>query len=194
MATVTTQTASSGQILNWDTPPGVSGYPRGEIVFAGIQTIPLKDAANVSIWELTCTLPRNFVWRLAELRFEAESDAEAVFDDWERGARVRISANAGSFIDDFGCFSSTRVYTQSQNSMPFTVGATNDIFETFETAKLPGYFIDARQDASIVLTWLDVTSDSTAITTARFRIRCFMYTQEDLLNYAIHVPNGVLPG
>ncbi len=191
MATVTTTTLTSGDIFTWTTPPGV-GAPRGEILFSGQQIIPLKDAANVSIWSLICTLPRNYVWRMAECRFEAESDATVVFDDWERGARVQVSANGGSFLDNFGCYAEARLYNQSINSNPFTV-ATNDVFAAFRVPDLEGYFIDARDDATISISWLDVSSDATAITNIRFRVRCFMYTQEQFLNYAMHVPNSVLP-
>lgn len=194
MTAVTVTTADSGVILNWDTPPGVSGFPRGEILFSGSIALPIKGAADNLRWNLVCTLPRNYVWKLAELGFQAEGDDDTTFDDWSRAARVQVSANGGTMLDLFGCYSEARLYNQSVNSNFFTAAVTNDTFARFKVPTMPGYFIDAKDDGSITLQWFNIDSNETPSTQVTYRIRCFMYTQEDLLNYAIHVPNSILPG
>ncbi len=200
MAHITTTTTPLAAPEFWDIAPGAiaTPYPRGQIVFAGNAVIPLTLAANTAEWNLICNFPRNFAYKLAEVKVAAFADAQVVFDDWDRGMRVLVSADIGglssAFTDNWAIYSEARAMMQSTNS--FTFGVTgNDTMATFgHYGPLPGYFINAQEAARLTLTWGDDSSDATAATTVFFRIRALIYDIDQLRKFGIHYALSTLHG
>lgn len=73
MANVATTVFVTANPIIWTNPSNIggneSGIPMGLLHFKAVTPIPAKDALNTSEVTWNCTLPRNFVYRLAWFNF-----------------------------------------------------------------------------------------------------------------------------
>lgn len=192
MTVITTAVADAGELVTWETPGlGKSAMPRGEIIYRGTNTVAALAADDESVYQLTCTLPRNYAWKFAEIRLSILGTDTAVFDDLERGGRVLVTADAQT--EDFMIFSESRLYNQSVNSNQVLEGVTNDVMEGFRVPDPPGCFFQPKLAAgTIVLTLVDHSTDTTTAYAVTHSIRMYMYTIEQMQYYLVHFPNLVV--
>lgn len=197
MATVTTTSTSIAKPIFWDVPPGaeldLTNVPRGEVLFDGSESIPAKDAADVSVWNLLCVLPRNFVYRLVEFRLWALAPDISDFTDWDAFMRGSVTPNPdpGPLGAQFFFQLTNKVGVNSAFtvfSYPISTGGAADNVAFFNTdVKLEPAITCNDGNGEIAVSWLDTTADATGITIAHWRIRALVYDISQYRNYAVHV-------
>lgn len=202
MATVNITTADAGLPQNWQSPGGYdlqfSGIPRGEIVYQGSQVIPAKDAADINVWALTCTLPDKFCYKLVETRISATFSDSADGADVEDGVRVVMTDD--DFSDAFSLgpppfFDGLAL--PSTKGFRFQAGAEFWMLEMarWGTADPPPRFMKAQAaPATIVVNWMDASSDSSAAWTAFWYLRVFTFDISQLNAFAAHYPVRTIQG
>lgn len=202
MATVTTSTTNLGKPIIWDIPPGAvvdhTNVPRGEALFDGSQSIPLKDAADVSVWNLTCPLPIGFVYRIVEFRLWALAPDASDFADWAAFMKgtVTPSPDPGHQGAQFFFQLTNQVGVSSAFTLfsyPISTGGAADNLTFFEpNVKIDPAISCLEGDGSIGVSWLDTSADDTGITVVHWRIRALVYDISQYNNSPVHVAMPVI--
>ncbi len=201
MADITTATVSNGDLKTWDIPPLAlqSIVPRGEVLFQGSQVIPAKLAADQSLWTLQCNFPRNFVYRLVEVRFWAVTDDSTVYDSFSTSITGLVSTDAPDedawyFMCPGQTGTSLNALSAVFNIITFLFSSAAQSFIGFyrpvEPVNAP---IDVGSGAGrLFFRWADITNDATDPVTVFFRIRALMYTVEQARSWQMHTPSPVI--
>lgn len=199
MADVTTTLASSGELTTWDIPPGAQTglIPRGEIVFAGGDTIPALGAGDESRWLLTMTFPRGFHWRLVEASVQAVSDSAGDLQDPEPGMRCLVTSDAPDFVTwNFALhndvFYVTGPATGESMQIAFSSQTTNDRMAYYLPHGPMDSFIDsASGTATLAVSWMNINPVTAAIDLG-FRFRALCYDQDQVRKHPVHTPTPII--
>ncbi len=204
MATVTTSSVDNGQLRNWNVPGASrlrnSIIPRGEVVFAGSDTIPALDALDESNFTLQCNFPRNFWYRLVPeiwVNTFAASGTGGVADP--NGAmRVILSSDALGFTDFTFLLHNEDFFVNDAGAFELSgigvTGVANRVVRPFKPLSgVPSDLIDAQSDAArLFLNWVDVSTDDTAAILVQWRIRALQYDADQVREYPVHTPQPVI--
>lgn len=206
MTEIVTTSLPGAIVTLWDRPPETNRIshdpasppiPFGEVVFSGVEVIPAKILTDTSKWQLTCTIPRGYVYLLHNFTVFADSTT-VVLDDFEKGMRILINGNPGDpgsvFVDGLVAYNATTHFFGTATS-PNSVQNN----ATGAAAKIASFLIPAEAwprtpivcaggDGTFNLSWFDMSGDSSALVNATFRISFLMYTIEQLRNFALHSP------
>lgn len=176
MATVTTTFTPTGQLRTFDRSNDPAA-PFAELSFiVPTLTIPAKDAANESEVVISCTFPRNFVYRLQSLEIFGASTSLAVFDDLEKVWTVSITESQ-VVTRRFGLYNRVQA-NEGVTSFKIDPDATTNDFGTYWSpdAHIANQLINAGQGSSIMsIQLMDTTSDATAAVFITFRGLALVY-------------------
>lgn len=167
--------------------------PRGEILFAGTQVIPAKINTDESLWTLQCNFPRNWVFRIVELRIWATMDDMAAASDWANGMSCLVSSDEDSDWM-FPIQNVSHRFTGTDMALKFTFISVSPSFIEFF---MPDLAVDApirtgQGSARLFIRWVDNSGDSTVAVTTFFRIRALMYDVDQDLSWAMHTPVPII--
>lgn len=199
MATILTSSADPGSLVTWNVPGGATlprtRIPRGERVYRGSQVIAIKDAANISVWTLTATLPRNFCYKLVEMRVRGDFTSAAEAIDIEPGAKATLTDDVAS--DSFDLVLPSQLTGEADPAAKGYRWSATGLIWTFgmEAASLPATFLKAQAaDATVIVNWIDQSSDASATYTLFWYIRLFVFDVDQLNEFGVHVPTPIWPG
>lgn len=199
MATVTQTITSVISSRNWKRPPDpyIGSMPFSELTANGSGTLLALDAADIGVYSFSTVLPRNYAYRLVELRLEFAGTKEADLDNFQRGMEWVITENQVT-VKRFLTFNSTAVGNagvgdaiQARNP-----SVTND-FVTEQAINNPlGLFtdiIDASGVQSILLgVIVNAAGAATDAVGVVFYARFLSYTIDQLNAGAIWTPSPVV--
>ncbi len=199
MAIITTATVSGGDHVQWSRPGGtaINAIPIGQLNFRGGATIPLKITTNDSLWTLSCTLPRNFVWIPTKCTVQAFSAQEGDLDGWEDGILGRTNDGVDD-IDIFNMYNMTSYYHSTGFDSYFWeadtgADAKTTSFDVAQQSQFPSSAINCdTAPGAITLNWFSNSSSEIDITTILFRVSALQYTIEQFREWPLHTANQVL--
>lgn len=199
MADITTATVAPISMQTWSVIPGLdeTWIPRGEVLFQGSQIIPSKLAADENKWTLQCLFPRNFAYKIAEVRIWALSNGSGPMEDFERQMSALVSSDDEEVDDWFFSMLNEGPLLESpprNDSFAFDfTSVTLDRMTFLVPAGDLGALIEAGSAAAqLFLQWMDVSTDATTAVTAFFRIRCLMYDISQARYWPIHTPTPII--
>lgn len=181
-------------------PPGIS--PFGELVMTNISGIPLVGTGDTSVTTLTGTLPRNFVYRLVEMRVVISGPSEADMDLPEFAMLVTLTVGTGlpGQVKSFGLYNQTHSNVQHASIAAFAgrnPSVTND-FVTFYTPVIEDEksistdIIDASQGTSTAeVIWVNTQADTAALNWNSF-FRFLIYSVDQNIKSHIWTPTYTL--
>lgn len=193
MALITTATVDVGVIENWDRPAGQDNpIPIGKMEYGDLVAIPLKAAGNESLWTLTVTLPRNYVWVPTRFKLQTFSESEADLAQWEPCMLGTTVDGVGDTVDPF----IVGAITVGIAEISFLIADTgaSSVIKPFEILpnQFPSHAIECGQGAgSLNLSWFDTNGSETAITNVLYRITCLQYTIDQFRKFPIHTPQQI---
>lgn len=193
MVDITTTTNAVPQITSWSIPESAeeSAIPRGEVVFAGVQTIPSKLAADDNVWRLNMLLPRNWVYRLVEAQIFGFSDDDG--EPFQEGQPLILGTVRSDAVGSLDWFFTLRAALGIGISN--FDGVTNNVWNQWvlELQNIDGALIDAGGGNGQVFTnWLDKSTDSTITWEAHFRFRMLMYDIRQVNFWPMHAPTPII--
>jgi len=202
MATVTTTSTDNGSLRSWRVPPdsSESAVPMGEVTYSGNQIVAAKDAANVSMWNLQCNMPRNFVYQLTELVITIRSSLAAL-SDLEKGIHCQVTTDASGLSAVFsraftlGAFSypAPNVISSANNQASFVMDDAGLVaVAEYKPVALPKNFFDASDAGRFFFSLIDPTSDSTVAWTASWYMRLMQFDVTQLNAFPIHYQHNVI--
>lgn len=195
MALVTTTSVSAGRLR----PFVKSEDPRapfGEILFANVFTVPLKDALDESQVIISCTFPRNYVYRLQSMEVQIAGPVTADLTDREPLAAVAITENQ-VITRRFPMFNIATNGAINGWGYKIAPDATTNDFATyfvpggrdFTGTHIADQLIDASQGSSIMtFTSIDSSNDDTAAVIFAFRFLATIYTVQQFNAAPINTP------
>lgn len=191
MAAVVIVTNPDPIMRMWDIPSGAddSLVPRGEVVFAGNQTLIAKVAIDETLWTMPMVLPRNFVYRVVDARVMATANDSGTMTDF--GAAMRISVSHGDVLIPDWFFVLERI----QAEFPFTISAGTNWSEFFEPGanqKVDAPINANRADATLLLEWVDISADITAQVIVWFHFRALIYDVTQARKWPMHTPVPII--
>ncbi len=197
----TVSTVPEGIITQWERPPTPLDnglVPWGEIVFAGLQVLPIKAAVDQDQWILQMNFERNFHYRVIEFSISVVCPFEDDIIDWEPAMRVIVSSDAPGFVDyNFLMVNQlmSALATSTRESFQSAFAAvTNDTRTQFVAPFLPSGLIDASGGAArLFLNWMNVTGNLSNAVTVGFRMRALIFTTDQARNWPIHTPLPIIP-
>lgn len=195
MTDVVTATVPVADVSFWDIPPGeqVGLQPRGEVVFAGSQTIAALGTGDEGNWTLQMNLPRNYHYRFVEANVTVSTVNAADLVEWQAAMRVLVSSDAPGFVQwNFPMaaieFPNDTTSYPIQAVTEFTA-AGNSVLSYWKPQMEYGSFIDAANGAGrLLLSWFNISASATNATTTFFRFRALIYDQDQVLKYPVHSP------
>lgn len=199
MALVTVAATDPGIVTIWKEPPSGSGAPWGEVVWSGTIAIPVKDAADETLFQLTCNFPRNYVYKMAMMNLAATSADGVIFGQFDRGIRVLMSVDidgvSSAFSDNFLIMLSNRD-PGGLNSVQFNTALDLAMYQLPNGAgpPIPDYFLDVTNAGRHLWQWFNFSTSSSLAATVFWRAKAYIYTKEQLNDWPIHYPSQVLPG
>lgn len=195
MADVTTAAVDGGTVTFWDIPQGVTGVPRGEVIYQGSQLVPATENMDTSMFTLTLNLPRNWAYKMMELRVFAQAIDNATFVDYDTGIHVTASTDkdgvSAVFSDQFilwNVLSASTAYVSTGRSFVFSNPTDINFTEYARVPQLPGYFLDASDGGRLFLRWCNDTTDDTNAITIGWYAKLYQYSVEQIRSWAVHQP------
>lgn len=199
MVDITTTTTGIPDIRSWSIPASAeeSGIPRGEVVFAGVQTVPAKLAADINRWLLVMVLPRNWVYRLVELQVVGLMEDGEPMQEGQPAMFGQIISDAVNELDWFFTLLNIGQWgAVNQDAFPKDfAGQANDIWAQFVPAfqAVDGYTIDSSAGTGQVsVAWMDKSGDASAAWDAHFRFRFLMYDVRQVNFWPMHAPQPII--
>ncbi len=187
MATITQTISSDVVFRNWKRPPDpyLGPMPFSELKATSIDEIAILAGGNVGIYSFSTILPRNYAYRLVELRMQFASSSEGDLDNLQTGMEWVVTENQVTtkrFMTynavAFRNLSATLSSIQTRNP-----AVTND-FTTEQAFMNPaGIFtdlIDASEGQSVMLGVIVDSVGTTAAIGTVFYARFLAYTVEQL--------------
>ena len=192
MATVTTTSTGIAEITTYESPAARAGAvldaPFGEVEFSDSFTIPSKLAADENYVVITCTLPRNYFYRLRYQSVFIIGSSVVDLDDFE-GA-MRWSSWEGAYEHyNWGLFrdNANLPYFNPAGAFQYTEDSVTDNFGMFyerTNDQMSKILIDASTaDSKIMGQLLDTTGNVNASSNMTYRVELDMYTVDQANSY-----------
>lgn len=202
MATVLTALTAKARMPTWEIPPtpdpSYPAVPRGACVQSldGSTEIAAKAADDISVFTLTATFPQNFVYVPTYIHFWARALDRATMQDWEPGQQCLFTSPGREE-------QTILLMNEGRTPVPFS-GAYESIMITAAGAQVAAYSpvsqlaglsvaIDCSQgDGTMVLTWVDESSDTSLATDPYFYMTSYVYTVAQWNAFRVHTPLRIL--
>ncbi len=190
MTDVTTAVTPTPVVQIFAVPGGTQPYsivPRATVTFFSSSVVPAKLAADNNQSLFTLNLPQNFVYRLAECRAWANTTTSGQLNDWEDVQSCLLSGGIGGSLQ-FG-LAAGNAYANT------FVSVTNHTQKFFEPSmSLPDALVASTSSVTgkLEIRWLDVSSDSTAITNHFIWAKFLQYDVDQATKYPVHTPVPVI--
>lgn len=174
----------------WDSPGQkglkTSNIPVGQVVMRTTATILALDPGDVGVYTTTGTLPRNYAYRLAEIRVGINAPGEATLENPEDGMLVTLTENQAT-LKEFMIYNQAIIGSGVDDLKALQVrnpAVTND-FATFfgPNQRDPGLFTDVldatKGQSQVVINWVDQAGNTGALGYLAY-LRFLMYSVEQL--------------
>jgi len=174
-------------------PPGIA--PFGELVARLSTSVPAVGVGDTSVTILTTTLPRNYFYRLVELRIQTAATIETVMDLPEFAMACHYNEN-GVTVKDFAIWNQVHEMITSSSIAAYAgrnPSVTNDFLANWtmnaqDFKAINSDLIDASQGVSqFVVTWVN-TQQSTGAMGFISYIRFLSYTIDQGVSAPVWTP------
>ncbi len=193
MAIVTTSFTLDSDLVTWDSPGGAykGARPFGEITFTDTSVVPVVGVGDSSDAVFTGTLPRNFAYRMVEIR-------NTLFASDHTEASVVQPGQLVTFAENQVTKKHIMIWRNEGNtsSQVFSTAVTNNQVNSWTPAIGDvGVFTDVidASDASATFVWhaINTVADVAAVTWAPY-VRFYVYTIEQYRSGLMWEPDVVL--
>jgi len=174
-------------------PPGIA--PWGQLVARLSTSVPTVGVGDTSVTTLTTVLPRNYYYRLVELRIEAATVSEVSMDLPEPAMACHYTEN-GVTVKEFAIWNSSHTMINSSGIAAYqgrNPSVTNDFLANYQMndwdAKvISSDLINASQGISnFVVVWVNGQPSTAAIGFISY-IRFLIYTVDQGVSSPIWTP------
>lgn len=191
MATVTTTSTGTAQITTYESPAARAGAvldaPIGEIVFTDSFDIPAKLAADENYVVVTCTLPRNFFYRLRYMSNWLIGSSTSDLDDFQGAMYWTMTENqiAKYYFPAIG----PRFAYHPNTNFKWSEDATTNDFGQFYVPDdwIRKVLVDASEGISIVRgQLLDSSANANAASRLTYRLEFDTYTIDQAKSFQVN--------
>lgn len=182
----------------WDVPPDPQQglMPRGEVLFAGSQTIPAHGTGDESLWTLQMDLPRNFWFRLVDVNMTGVYQSDNDVEEPQPGMRVLVDTDAPGQTQ--WNFPLRQVdFPEGTASPPIGIRITfksateNEHMSFFHVpvgVQVDRFIDNSNGSGRLFLSWIDDGAAVTGDIIMSFMFRLLMYDTEQIFKFPVHTP------
>jgi len=194
MTLITTAVVDQGTLRTWQIPQGLTGVPRGEIIYHGQNPVAAKINTDTSLYTLSCRLPINFAYRLMDLDLIVQSETVNAFQDWEPAAEFEL--NNGGLSLRVGAIWRESVDSGSNTTDYFVwlPSTSKDVMANYllRPGRFSAPFLADAGVPALSLRLSDPSGDSTPATSVIHHCRFLQYTIDQYNSYVMQSPVPVV--